>query len=842
MSSRIFHLDQSGEEHGPFPMSRQRGIGRFFFVLVILFSVTCAGFYFRYAYASSSSPYIDEHTTMWVALRTLRFGYPVFSTGSLYTQGLLFTYVEALSFKLFGFSEFIARTPSLIVSVISIPLLYWLGKRLFSAEVGLIAAVLLAFDPQAIGWGGRARSYSFLLFFVMLVVLFAYEGVILRDRALYRRLQLLVFLGAVYAHNEAILLFPILVVAGLLWRGWRWFLRPVVLMEYLMVVVGMALSFYLYVGMRPEGWVSVGEGRPAISPSLNVLGAMRRYGPFFLGPDQLPFVALITLFLLAGFGYLLVRGWRKRGEGVLALLGEEKGLAFLCVTFLIAMTEMVFLVGERRFGARYLFILVPVFFLIASLSLVKFLDFLGTLPAKRGLTLPSAFAVHSPYFWRTAVTGFVTVLIALFALPASLAAANRQEFGYDSAFKYVSEQRKEGDEVMAFNIAACMLYLDERCDYVAVEKDFHSYVTLRGGYWIGAWGGVAVLFTDEALEGAIEEADRMWFVIDEMRFHTRYTDDFIQYVWDRMTLVAKEGGVFVFLAESPPPPPLAIQGSLYYSVDEKVALLGYRLNDDYFEPGDEVRLSLRWQGLTHMLQSYSVFVHLVDTEGVMWTQHDGAPLRGLHPTTHWVAGEIISDPHELTLPAGIPSGRYRLEVGVYLPERLERLAVMDEAGNYLGDTIIVDYVQVQEEPPETFSPQHLVGANLGNKVTLWGYDVDTTVAGAGETACVVLYWEAQGEVEEDYTVFVHLIDDVGRIWGQRDSAPEHGFYLTSYWGVGEVVRDEYEVMIDPGAPPGLYEIEVGMYLNTTGERLPYIDEQGQAMGDAMVLGDIRVRE
>jgi hypothetical protein len=125
-------------------------------------------------------------------------------------------------------------------------------------------------------------------------------------------------------------------------------------------------------------------------------------------------------------------------------------------------------------------------------------------------------------------------------------------------------------------------------------------------------------------------------------------------------------------------------------------------------------------------------------------------------------------------------------------------------------------------------------------MSMWGYDVEPTTASPGELLHVVLYWSASAPVDKDYTVFVHLTDDEGRIWGQEDSQPENGFYPTSYWDVGDVVRDEYEITVDRDAPPGLYEIEVGIYLLGTGERLPYIDEDGQVLGDVMVLADIQV--
>jgi hypothetical protein len=241
-----------------------------------------------------------------------------------------------------------------------------------------------------------------------------------------------------------------------------------------------------------------------------------------------------------------------------------------------------------------------------------------------------------------------------------------------------------------------------------------------------------------------------------------------------------------------------------------------------------------------MSNSYSVFVHLVDANSSLWAQNDGAPLSGLYPTTHWIPGEIVPDTREIGLPADIPPGRYRLELGVYQPEDLEHLAVTDEEGNHLGDRVVLDYVQVREATAEPFSPQHLVEADLGNVAKLWGYDVDTKIAKAGDTLHLVLYWIAQEGLEEDYTVFTHLIDNVGGIWGQRDNQPVNGFYPTSFWDEEDVIRDEYELTIDPDAPPGRYQIEVGMYVLATGRRLPVMGENGLIEGHRVLLGGLEV--
>jgi hypothetical protein len=494
-------------------------------------------------------------------------------------------------------------------------------------------------------------------------------------------------------------------------------------------------------------------------------------------------------------------------------------------------------VNERRWSPRYFFLEAPVFYLIAVNVVFRMSGWAG-----RWLRGQGWLVALSGRLWRSPAklmgTTLAVLLVGLVSWPAATTVIARGEYAYDRAFRYIEEHHRAGDAVMSFAVSPCVLYLGDGCDYVAIEKDFHSYAIRRDGKWIEAWGGLPILFTDEELTEVIEESPRTWFVVDETRFRTRYTDFFIQYVWDRMELAAKVGGVFVFLSESPPPASLAVQGSLHYNLGNQVALLGYGLSESQATPGDILRLSLRWEGLTHIVQSYSVFVHLVDREGRMWAQDDGVPLRGLHPTTHWVEGEIISDPRELKLREDIPPGRYAIQTGMYLPDTMERLPAFGEEMEPLGDVAIVDYVRVRSGADEVDSPQHPMSVNLGGLVTLWGYDVELSEARPGGRVRVVLYWKADQQMEEDYTVFVHLMDAEGQIWGQQDNEPEGGFHPTSFWDEGELVRDEYEFAIDDAAPAGEYQIEVGMYVLGTGRRLPVLEEEAPAGLDSVLLAPV----
>ena len=120
-------------------------------------------------------------------------------------------------------------------------------------------------------------------------------------------------------------------------------------------------------------------------------------------------------------------------------------------------------------------------------------------------------------------------------------------------------------------------------------------------------------------------------------------------------------------------------------------------------------------------------------------------------------------------------------------------------------------------------------AQFGDYVRLVGYDLATDDARPGGTLQLTLYWEVLEPFAKDYTVFTHLLDAEGQLVGQRDNPPVRGTYPTTWFGRGEIVRDEYDVPIGAGASGGAYVLQIGWYDPVSGERLAQSEDVEQTV-------------
>ena len=270
----------------------------------------------------------------------------------------------------------------------------------------------------------------------------------------------------------------------------------------------------------------------------------------------------------------------------------------------------------------------------------------------------------------------------------------------------------------------------------------------------------------------------------------------------------------------------------------KMRLLGYELEKDRVSPGGYLTVTLYWKALVPVQEDYSVFVHLLGANDLIIGQRDVYPGQGNYPTTLWSPGEVVADTYVIPISAAtLTPQEAKLEVGLYRLESGKRLQVADSTGAEMGDNVrfgrIILPLRTAQGIP---NPVHF---NLENRVALIGYDLDRTAALPGESFHLTLYWRGLRDGDTNYSVFTHVLAEHDRIWAQMDGWPQGGNSPTSSWRKGQVIQDPYQLLVAVDAPPGVYDIEVGMY-EATGRRLRVLGEGGHVQDTRVILGKVRI--
>jgi hypothetical protein len=130
--------------------------------------------------------------------------------------------------------------------------------------------------------------------------------------------------------------------------------------------------------------------------------------------------------------------------------------------------------------------------------------------------------------------------------------------------------------------------------------------------------------------------------------------------------------------------------------------------------------------------------------------------------------------------------------------------------------------------------------NFDDKIALLDNSLPVRDLQAGGQLPVELTWQSLSEMDEDYTLFLQVLDSQDRIAGQLDTWPLQGTYRTSQWPAGEVIVDPHLIPLAGELAPGEYRLVAGWYLLSTSQRLPVLDAGGVPIDDKVTLGSFIV--
>lgn len=299
--------------------------------------------------------------------------------------------------------------------------------------------------------------------------------------------------------------------------------------------------------------------------------------------------------------------------------------------------------------------------------------------------------------------------------------------------------------------------------------------------------------------------------------------------WRRLLHALLAGGTVVtalalvpFLQNSfglPPPAgqPLAPDRPVSAAFAGGMRLLGIDLPDGAaLEPGKPLPLTLYFTTDTPIPEDYTLFLHVAGAGDRLLYQFDGVPVDGRHPTRQWIRGQIFADTHTITVDEIDADGLATLSMGFYpIADPSTRVEVYEPNGQPIGDRLVLTQLRLHKQAAAPQVPNGSTAGSWQNGIVL---DKAVLATGAqGLPTGISLTWIPTATIQNDYTVFVQVLDADNNILAQLDSQPQGGSYPTSTWRAGDVIADS---VTWPGEANigGWSRVIVGLY-DADGKRL-----------------------
>jgi hypothetical protein len=191
-----------------------------------------------------------------------------------------------------------------------------------------------------------------------------------------------------------------------------------------------------------------------------------------------------------------------------------------------------------------------------------------------------------------------------------------------------------------------------------------------------------------------------------------------------------------------------------------------------------------------------VSARLLSEDGQILIQDQHPFLWNQYPERHTPNSETLRE--QIVLPLTVPPGTYYWELTC---DRVYRATV---------EVLPID--RSVYSPPETVQWSNFVdffGVELPEGNEIW----------SGGTLTVSIYWQALQPADQDYSIFLHLVDQNGVVVAQDDGYPRHNTYPTTAWHRNETIVDIRTIDIPLNLPNGDYGLVLGWYNWRTAERL-----------------------
>jgi mannosyltransferase len=606
----------------------------------LLVALLLVAFALRVYHLEAQSLWSDEGLSLYRSRLTLgeNFSNVIVVPPNVPTQDtnppLYFVALSALR-ALAGESEYALRFASVIAGVLLVPLLYVIGKRLFSEQTGMLAAVLGTFSPFLVWYSQEARMYTLLATLSLASVYLLLRAIDFpADRAKSKRAWLLwlawalVTLATLYTHFTAffLLLFEGLVVLVALLRSRR---------REALVLIGLAgvltVPLVAYALSRAQHGVDPVFGfRPLDSMVAEV------WGTFIVGRANdlfqpwwavLPGVLMFAIGLIGG----LLNKSRRFSTVVVALYLCVPLLAFYAATF----------VRPLYLGPRHLTLVLPPLYLLMAYGLAVLWS-----------------------RWRIAGLAALAVILIVMGwwLRVQFADPAYAKDDMRSAACTIAAQAKPEDGVVVHDAITSVVfdYYYRRCGGTAPWKIIPTYPSKD----------VDVALRD--FEAEANRVARLWFVTDPRPlggFDPEALD-----VWARGHLLRlgheKFPSIWLGSAYQLYTAHFPIFAALPAGTEERdLGWPGDGLHLSGVDPiviapsHDQAQINLYWRLDRVAQRNFNITARLVDRSGAEWGLTSGMAFDNWS-AKKWPVDQFVRQSLNISLPNGLPAGEYAVLLGV----------------------------------------------------------------------------------------------------------------------------------------------------------------------------------
>jgi hypothetical protein len=685
-----------------------------------------------------------------------------------------------------GESVFALRFLSVMAGVLSVPMIYTLGRCAFGVQVGLGAALLMVISPFHIWQCQEMRNYSLLLLLNLASVYGLFRFTLTHaGRGRWRWLVLwgVAGLAGVYTHYFGffVLAFGVLglVLVSLRQRLWGIWLGLGI--AGLAMLPALPAAFSRFLAGQQVDFVHVPVGHLlSHAASVYSVGII----PTVVQPSWrvLPVVALATV---GTFASLLGKPFSEKCLAAGLLLGYQ----VIPLAILIALSAITPLYNGPR---HLLFGLPPFLVFIAA----------GSLLLKN--------------HWRS-----VGIALGMGIVVSQVAWLKTQ---FTAPYLVKDDVRGAAQYLNAVTCPDDMVVLHD----TLIGFTFDYYYT-GDAPWVAipSYGEIRLEASTTALERTGASARRVWFLTGPTPRNghpRRALIDWADEHWPHLSTHSFPSLWLGVKLDAYLP-----HGPMVESLPDSVARLDVTWGNDLLLQGYEAAGKVAsggiwqpvfyWSKLRPEADEYVLSLRLTDDQGKIWAQSNEA-LWKLFPPAAWPMEATIQHEHEVELTAGLPPGEYQVWLRILGAENDQPLPASSGGVDVLLTSDLV-VKSAAKSTDETLLPPHTTrSARLGREIELLGYYIREGHHRPGHLLYLDLYWRAKRTPAVDYRLRVQLVDGIGQTIGETITTPTRADYPPSRWQPGELLYGKVELLIPSEAKAGFHQINISLVHPETGELLP----------------------